>query len=75
MFFWPRLIRWDSARRRARDPRYVQPGGMGVFDEVFHPDAFVAAQIQEAEHVMPAPAPLPGDPIHPGGRIRIDLTP
>ncbi len=73
MFFWPRLFRWDSRRKRARDPRYAPPRVMGVFDEVFHPDAHAASQIQEAEHVMPAPAPLPGDPFLTSGRITIDL--
>jgi hypothetical protein len=62
MFFWPTLFRWDRDRRRRRDPDYVPPRVMGVFDEVFHPDAHAASQIQEAEHVIPAPAPLPGDP-------------
>jgi hypothetical protein len=66
MFFWPRLFRWDLARKRKKDARYVPPRVMGVFDEVFHPDAHAASQIQEAEREIPAPAPLPGDPIRPG---------
>lgn len=37
-------------------------GGFGVFDEVFHPDAKNAREIQEAEAILPAPTPLPGDP-------------
>jgi hypothetical protein len=64
MFFWPRMFRWDTQRKRAKDPRYVPPRVMGVFDEVYHPDAHAASQIQEAERVIPAPAPLPGDPLH-----------
>jgi hypothetical protein len=67
MFFWPRMFRWDTRRKRARDPRYVPPRVMGVFDEVFHPDAHAASQIQEAERVIPSPAPLPGDPLHTHG--------
>jgi hypothetical protein len=63
MFFWPRMFRWDTQRKRAKDPRYIPPRVFGVFDEIYHPDAHAASQIQEVEREIPAPAPLPGDPL------------
>jgi hypothetical protein len=38
--------------------------GMGGIDEVFNPGAFEAKQFLDAEHELPAPAPLAGDPDH-----------
>ncbi len=36
--------------------------GFGVIDEMFHPDAAAARDIREAEAILPAPTPIPGDP-------------
>ncbi|HEY1529694.1 MAG TPA: hypothetical protein VGF80_02695 [Galbitalea sp.] len=69
IFFWPALLRWDTARRRRRDPRYIPPSGLGVFDEIYHPSAFESSQVQELDRQIPAPAPLPGDP-HRTGHAR-----
>ena len=36
--------------------------GFGIVDEVFHPEASNARDIREAEAILPAPTPIPGDP-------------
>ena len=58
--FWPAWFRWENRRKRAKDPSYRAPTVLGVFDEIYRPDAHAASQIAEAESVIPAPAPKAG---------------
>ena len=67
---WPAWFRAETRAKRRRYPGYSPPHLMGVFDEVFHPAAYNAMQIVEAETRAAAPAPLPGDPAHiPGAPV------
>ena len=57
-FAYPRWRRWEIARERRKNPRKVPSGGLiAPFDEVFHPTAYTANLIWEAEQSIPAPAP------------------
>ena len=58
--FWPAWFRWETRRQRRKDPSYRAPTVLGVFDEIYRPDAHAASQIAEAESVIPAPAPNAG---------------
>jgi hypothetical protein len=73
MFAWPSWYRAYTRQKRAADSRYTPPHVMGIFDELYHPDAHAAAQYQEAQAIVPAPAPLPGDRDLYRGRITIRL--
>lgn len=66
LVLWPFWFRSSIKRRRARDPHYRPPNVMGVFSEIYQPDAHAASQIYEAQKVVPAKAPLPGAPATPG---------
>ncbi|MBN9605487.1 MAG: hypothetical protein J0G30_02625 [Actinomycetales bacterium] len=60
--------------------RQRQGGGgppMNGFDEVFSPNRYEIQLQQDAQRVLPAPAPLPGDGERPdleSGRIRLRLV-
>ena len=56
-------------------------GLIGIGDEVFAPARHEAAMELDRQTILPAPAPLAGDPIRPAqdtgvyrGRVKIDLT-
>lgn len=69
-FAMPWIVRGERRRRRQR----IQSGMVGVFDEVFHPEAKNARVVWEAQTELPAPAPTPGDkPDLGSGRIVIRL--
>lgn len=68
----PFYMRWDTRRRQRRDPRYRAPVGLGVFDELYHPDVHASSQIIEEERRAPARAFLPGDPDEPGPKRRLE---
>ncbi len=71
-----RTVRDDRASQAAGAGAGGPSGGFGVFDEVFHPQAYQAAVVWEAQSVMPAPAPLAGDrPFDPDVDNRIRITP
>jgi hypothetical protein len=61
LFSYPTWQRWETRRKRLKDPRYTPPRVMGIVDELYHPDAHASRQIVEAEYKAPAKAPLPGD--------------
>ncbi|MCT9820915.1 hypothetical protein N3K63_11545 [Microbacterium sp. W1N] len=66
---------WDARRsRRQGRPRALSSGGIVGFDEVWRPSAAEAQAVWEAEQIMPAPAPIPGDGpgVIDGGRIIIE---
>ena len=74
---YPRWRRWEIARERKKNPRKRPSGGLiAPFDEVFHPTAYTANLIWEAETTLPAPAPnADGNrPDLANGRINIQLT-
>ena len=60
LFSYPSWQRWETRRKRLKDPRYTPPRIMGIVDELYHPDAHATQQIVEAEYKAPAKAPLPG---------------
>ncbi|QKJ18722.1 hypothetical protein [Microbacterium hominis] len=62
-----------DARRHGRRPRVSSGAVMGV-DEVFHPSGAHARDVWDAEQILPAPAPTPGDGpgVITGNRIVID---
>lgn len=67
---------WTRSYQR-KHPGSLKPGSgsggvLSVFDEIFHPAASDARQIQQVENELPAPAPTPGDPLR-TGRITIQL--
>lgn len=67
---------WVRSYQR-RHPGSLNPGSgsggiLAVFDEIFHPAASESRQLQQVEHELPAPAPLPGDP-YLGGPMRIEV--
>jgi len=78
LFAYPRWRRWEIARDRKRNARTVPVGGLvAPFDEVFHPMAYEANLIWDAESVLPAPAPN-ADGVRPdldSGRITINVAP
>jgi len=56
-------------------------GMMGIGDEIFAPARHEAAIEMDRQTILPAPAPLAGDPMRPSqeagiyrGRVTIDLT-
>lgn len=56
-------------------------GMMGIGDEIFAPARHEAAIEMDRQTILPAPAPLAGDPVRPSqkagiyrGRVTIDLT-
>ena len=61
LFTYPSMQRRYTARQRQKDPRYTPPRVMGIFDELYHPDAHAARQIAEDQREVPAEAPIPGD--------------
>lgn len=68
---------WDARRRRSHPDARVggsrTSGVMGAFDEIFHPAAHEAQQIQQVQAELPAPAPTPGDmPL--AGRITLTVA-
>jgi hypothetical protein len=58
-FLW---FAFDTHRRRGRGeaPAHSSGGLLGV-EEFFYPSAETARAVREAEQIVPAPAPLPGD--------------
>lgn len=71
----PFALRAAVRRRRRDDPGYAPPGfGGGPFEELYHPAAYEAKLLRDAQTVVPAPAPTPGDPPLESGRIRIRVT-
>lgn len=44
MAFWPLWFRTWVRHRRAADPRFIPPTGLGVFDEVYRPATYAATQ-------------------------------
>ncbi|GAA4189780.1 hypothetical protein GCM10022288_18130 [Gryllotalpicola kribbensis] len=65
---------WIVQGERRRQRKKAQSGTVGVFDEVFHPEAKNARVMWEAQTELPAPAPTPGDkPDLDGGHITIRL--
>ena len=77
LFAYPSWRRWEIERDRKRHPRKVPVGGLvAPFDEVFHPTAYEANLLWDAESVLPAPAPN-ADGLRPdldSGRITIDVS-
>ncbi len=71
---WPVWYLSRVRRKRRVDASYESPRILGIVDELYHPDAHAAAQIHEVAKVLPAPAPLPGDPVRHGGRISIEVA-
>lgn len=59
----PALMKAEARKKRRTDARYRPTASFGVLDEIFHPTAYSAFQQIEAEKQVPAPAPLPGDPL------------
>jgi hypothetical protein len=77
LFVYSRWRKWEIARERKRKPRKAAAGGLiAPFDEVFHPTAYTASLIWEAEQSIPAPAPnADGGRLDlASGRITIDLN-
>ncbi|CAO1654110.1 hypothetical protein I6E81_07590 [Salinibacterium sp. NG22] len=57
-FLWPLWRKWEISRERETSPRKRMSGGfIAPFDEVFHPTAYSAHLLWEAEQSIPAPAP------------------
>jgi hypothetical protein len=58
-FLW---FAFDTHRRRGRGeaPAHSSGGLLGL-EEFFYPSAETARAVREAEQIVPAPAPLPGD--------------
>ena len=75
-FVYPRWRRWEIAREKRRNPRRAAAGGLiAPFDEVFHPTAYSANLLWEAEQSIPAATP-DADGTRPdlaSGHIRISL--
>jgi len=62
MAFWPAWLRAEVRRKREKDPRYIPPTGLGVFDEIYRPATYAAVQELTVERRKTAPAPAPGEP-------------
>jgi len=75
-FIYPSWRRWEIERERVRHPERTPAAGVvGAIDEVFHPNAYQAKLIWEAQQELPVPAP-DADGTRPdldSGRVRIDL--
>ena len=73
---YPSWAKWERERnRRNGTHRTVTAGLVGPIDEVFHPNAYQAALIWEAQQELPVPAP-DSDKTRPdldSGRIVIDV--
>jgi hypothetical protein len=55
-------IAFDTHRRRRRGEEVSHSsGGLLGMDEMWHPSAENARAVWDAEQIIPAPAPLPGD--------------
>jgi hypothetical protein len=70
------LLGWIDLSNKSR--RGGSSGAMGIGDEVFNPTRHEAQIELDRQTVLPAPAPLPGDPGALGdgvyrGRVHIDL--
>ncbi|MEO7122748.1 MAG: hypothetical protein ABI400_06450 [Lacisediminihabitans sp.] len=72
---WFVAMPWLVTAERRRQRQKIQSGTIGCFDELFHPEAYQANIIWQAETELPAPAPLPGDKAFPDGKIVLRLTP
>jgi hypothetical protein len=70
---WFLSIPWLVKGEKKRQRESVQSGVIGTFDEIFHPAAYQANQIWEAQLELPAPAPTPGDRDRSSGKITITL--
>ena len=70
---WPAWLKAETRAKRLTNPAYSPPHMMGMFDELFHPSAHHATQVQQEQRVLPAPAPTPGDKDLDRGRVTIDL--
>ncbi|BDV30441.1 hypothetical protein [Microbacterium terricola] len=65
----------DVKRRRARgDERGLSSGALGGMDEVWNPSGYNARMLWDAQQIVPAPAPTPGDGpgVITGNRITLD---
>jgi len=62
MAFWPAWFRAEVRRKREKDPRYIPPTGLGVFDEIYRPATYAAVQELKVERRKTDPAPAPGEP-------------
>lgn len=59
MFLW---TAWDTHRRRRRGESVAHSsGGLLGIDILYQPTAEEARAVWEAEQIVPAPAPTPGD--------------
>ena len=75
-FAYPHWRKWEIVREKKRKPRKASAGGLvAPFDEVFHPTAYSAILLWEAEKSIPAPTPdADGNwPDLESGRITISL--
>ncbi|SKB02780.1 hypothetical protein SAMN06295879_3589 [Agreia bicolorata] len=72
---WFLSIPWLVKGEKKRQRQSVKSGVIGSFDEIFHPGAYHAHQIWEAQLELPAPAPTPGDRDLSSGKITITLPP
>jgi len=70
---WLVTLPWTIKDTRQQQRDGTTSGVIGSVDEAFHPEAFQAALIWEAENRAPAPSPTSGDDLFPEGKIR--LTP
>lgn len=58
-FLW---MAWDTRRRRSRGENVAHSsGGLLGIDILYQPTAEEARAVWEAEQIVPAPAPTPGD--------------
>jgi hypothetical protein len=62
MAFWPAWFKAEVRRKKARDPRYIPPTGLGIFDEVYRPATYAATQELRQERRKSDTAPAPGEP-------------
>lgn len=72
---WFVAMPWMVKAEKRRQRRKIQSGTIGCLDEVFHPEAYQANIIWQAQTEMPAPAPLAGDKAFPDGKIVLCVTP
>jgi hypothetical protein len=73
---YSRWRRWEIERDRKRRGRRVPAGGLvAPFDEVFHPTAYEAHLLWDAQTELPAPAPNSdgGRPDLDSGRITLSV--
>ena len=60
--FWPMWFKAEVRRKKAKDPRYMPPTGLGIFDEIYRPATHAAIQQQKQEARKTDEAPAPGEP-------------